>query len=347
MLGVRLVSAQTSDLLNTLPASDAVIFADARRIMTEVAPRVLAADPAALAHMAAALNEAREKSGVNILAIDRIVVGIRFIGPLFPTASKESVGIAIIVHGDSHASAVVEFLKRMMKGKFSEETYGGKVIYSEPPPAPPRKRTERATPALAMLDADTIVVGDLPQVRATIDAATGKERVDSSLVELATRDPNALVGAAVTVPEGVKQGIIEKAPKDEMAQTIVKFLNSIKQTYSSVGATATDFNFIAGARFESPEQAQSVGDILLGLRQQAGSFVSDEKIRGLVNSLQITTQGSDVQIRADIKHEVVQQFIASMVKKRKAEAATMATKPPAKAKKTTRHRRGRRRVRRP
>jgi hypothetical protein len=351
VLSVGLVSAQTTpasmavdDPLITLPVSDGVMFADVRRIMTEIVPRLLSKDPATLAKMAALINEASTKSGVNILAIDRVAVGVRFVGPVFPTAPKESIGIAIIVHSDAQASAVVEFLKRETKGKFTQETYGGKIIYSEPPPAPPRKRTERATPALAMLDANTIVVGDLPQVRATIDAAPGNGRVDSTLVELATRDSNALVGAAVNVPESVKQGMIEKAPKDEMAQTVVKFLSSIKQTYSSVGATPTDFNFIAGARFESPEQAQSVSDMLLGLRQQAGSFIQDQEARSILDSLQITAQGNEVQIKADIKNEVVQDFIASAMKEKKeAATATVAKPPPAKAKKTTRSRRGRRR----
>ena len=347
MASFGFVSAQTNDPLASLPASDGVMFADVRRILTEIAPRLLSGDPATLAKMAAILNEASTKTGVNLLAIDRVAVGVRFLGPLFPHPSKESIGIAVIIHGESTASPIIEFLKRELKGKFAEETYGGKVIYSEPPPAPPRKRTERATPALAMLDENTIVAGDLPQVRATIDAAAGNGRVDSSLVELARRDPNALVGAAVNVPDSVKQGIIDKAPKDEMAQTIVKFLTSIKQSYSSVGATAAEYNVTTGARFESPEQAQSVGDMLLGLRQQAGSFISDEEIRGVLNSLQITTQGNDVQIRADIKNEIVRDFAASMMKEKKEEAAAMATKPaPAKAKKTTKHRRSRRRTRR-
>ena len=321
------------------------MFADVRRILTEILPRLFASNPAALAQMAGTLNEVNTKTGVNLLSIDRVAVGVRFLGPLFPHPPKESIGIVVIVHGDSSAGAVVGFLKREMKGKFTEENYGGRVIYSEPPPAPPRKRTERATPALAMLDASTILIGDLPQVRATIDAAGGNGRVDSSLVELATRDANALVGAAVNVPDSVKQGISETAPKDEMAQMVVKLMSSIQQSYSSVGATATDYHFILGARFGSAEQAQSVGDMLLGLRQQANSFISEEEIRGVLNGLQITTQGNEVQIRADIKNEVVQDFAASMMKDNKMEAAGAAAKPaPAKAKKTTKSRRGGRRT---
>jgi hypothetical protein len=351
-VSVGFVSGQTmqtasaaNDALAALPASDGVVYLDVRRLLTEIVPRLLANDPATLAMMTSALNEASTKSGVNLLAIERVAVGVRFLGPIFPTAPKENIGVVVIVRGDSHASSVIEFLKRMTKGKLAEETYGGKVIYSEPLPAPPRKRTERATPALAMLDANTIAVGDLPQVRAAIDAAAGNGRIDSALVELATRDANALMGAAANVPDTIRQSLSASAPKDPMAQGIVKFLNSIKQTYSSVGATATDYNILTGARFESAEQAQSIGDVLQGLRQQAASFIPDQKIRGLLESLQITAQGDEVQLRANIKNEVVQEFIASIMKeKKKAEAAAAAAKPSAaKTKRTTKSRRGRRR----
>lgn len=336
----------SDDPLAALPASDGVVFLDVRRILTEIVPRVYANDPSTLAMLTAMLNEASTKTGVNLLSINRVVLGIRLLGPLFPTAKKENVGIVIIVRGDSHANSVVEFLKRETKGKFAQETHGGKIIYSEPPPVAPRKRAERETPALAMLDENTIAFGDLPQVRAAIDAAAGNGRVDTSLVELATRDSNALMGAAVTPPDSFKQSLIAKAPKDAMAQGLVKLLTSVKQTYSSVGATATDYSLVIGARFESAEQAQSISDMLLGLRQQAGSHIPDQKIRSLLDSLQITAQGDEVQIRADIKNEMVHEFVTTMMKgnkKEEANAAPAAKSAPAKAKRTTRSRRSRRR----
>src|SRR5215213_990334 len=86
LLSCGLVSAQTvqtattsNDPLAALPASDAVMFADVRRILTEIIPRLLASNPAALAQMASALNEANTKTGVNLLSIDRVAVGLRFL----------------------------------------------------------------------------------------------------------------------------------------------------------------------------------------------------------------------------------------------------------------------------
>jgi hypothetical protein len=349
--GVGLVSAQTtqnanamarSDALAALPVSDAVAFADVRRILTEIVPRLFAKDPMMLAKMMGALDEVNKKTGVNVLSIERVALGVRFYGPVGPNTKKEDVGIAIIVRGDFDPNLFIAALKRETKGKVTEETYGGKIIYSEPMPAPPKKRSERETPAIVVLDANTIAVGDLAQIRATVDVdpLMGTGRVESALVELAIREPSSLMGGAINVPDALKQSLMAEAPKDEMAQGIVKIVGGIKQAYNSLGATPTDFNIIVGARFESAEQAQSVSDMLLGLRQQAAPHIPDAKIRGLLDSIQITALNDEVQLRCDIKNEVVQNFIAEMMKKGDKPKVTST-----KAKTTTKSRRTKRRRR--
>ncbi len=343
------VSAQTmqtpamggNDALAALPVSDVVAFADVRRILTEIIPRLFAKDPAMLAKMMGAVDEVKKKTGINILSIERLAAGMRFYGPVGPGMKKADVGVVIIVRGDFDPNLFIAALKRETKGKVTEETYGGKIIYSEPMPAPPGKRAERETPAVVVLDANTLALGDLPQIRATIDveALTGKGRVESALVELAIREPSSLMGGATNVPDSLKEGVSASVPKDEMAQGIVKMVSGIKQVYNSVGATATDFNLIVGVRFGTAEQAQSVSDMLLGLRQQAGPQITDVKIRGLLDSVQITTENDVVQLRLDIKNEMVQDFIAEMMKKDKPKV----TSSPAKAKQATKSRKTKRR----
>jgi hypothetical protein len=337
--GVQLVQAQT-DPLATLPASDIVMFADTRRILNEIVPRILAKDPGTLGKMMATLNELNTKTGVNVLAIDRVAVGVKLLtGNIRTNVKKEDVGVAIIVRGDFNPDRLIAFLKSEGKGKQSGETYGGKVIYSEPPPTPPKTRVERATFAVTVLDANTLVLGDLPQVRATVDAASGNGRVDAALVQLATRDSSSLIGMAGSLPQSVVDDLRSSAPPDQMSQGISKLIASIKQIFASVGATATDFNVITGARLSSPEQAQTVSDMLLGIRQQVSKEIPDQKVRALFDALQISAQNDEIQIRTDIKDEVVQDFLVSMMKENRA-----AKSAPAKTtKKTTKPRRSRRR----
>ncbi|MDT4956075.1 MAG: hypothetical protein QOJ02_4213 [Acidobacteriota bacterium] len=329
----------TRPLLSSLPASDVVMFVDLQRIMTEIIPRLLAKDPATLAKMTAAINEVKIKSGVNILAIDSVVAGMQFDGAVTHNMKKENFGIVIIAHGDFDANALIAFLKRETKGKVHEETYGGKVIYSEPQPA--KKKAERELAALTVLDANTVALGDLPQVRAAVDAFAGKGRVDSSLVGLAAGDSSSLIGLAGNVPPSLIEDLKETAPQnDPTAQAIQKAITGLKQLFVSIGATPSDFNIITGARLSNAEQAASLGDMLMGLRQQAIAGVDEQEIRSLIESTKITTQGDEVLIKADIKNEDVQDFVASMMKDEKPVA-----KPTPKPKRTTKHRRSSRRRR--
>lgn len=328
-------------LLSSLPASDVVVYVDLQRILTEIIPRLLAKDPATLARMTAGINEVKTKSGVNILAIDSVVVGVKFVGTLTHQMKKDNLGVVIIAHGDFDANALIAFLKHETKGKAHEETYGGKIIYSEPQPAPPKKKTERETAALTLLNANTVAVGDLPQVRAAIDAFTGKNQVDPALVQLAERDSSSFTGMAGNVPASLIQDLHESAPpNDQMAQVINKAIEGLKQIFGSIGASPTDFNVITGVRLSSSEQAASLGDTLLGLRQQALAEIQDQETRDLINSLQITAQGDELQIRADIKNEVVQGIVAPMIK---GEPEVKPSQPV--NKQPVKHRRGRRRRR--
>ncbi|MDQ3820902.1 MAG: hypothetical protein M3362_24900 [Acidobacteriota bacterium] len=340
-------AAQASnDPLYALPTSDVVGFMDLKRIVTEIVPRVLARDPATLLKLTSAVNEVKTKTGLNILSIDRVAAGLQFVGPATHQMKKENLGLVIIIHGDIDADAFLSAVKRETKGKVLEESYGGKTIHREPPPAPPSKKSERELAAFTILDANTLVVGDLPQVRATIDAASGKGRADSALVQLAARDSNALIGLAGNVPPELIKDIQSGASNDPKEQAISKLIANIKQLFISFGATPENFGVTTGARLGTPEQAQSLSDMLLGLRQQFSAEVTDQQFRDLLNSVQITATGDEVEMKAAIKTEVVQDLAASMIKENQPAPPTAKRNPPTTAApktkpKTTRRKRSR------
>lgn len=354
-VNVSVVFAQTtgsasamSDPLGALPASDVVMFANVRRILNDAIPRLLAKDPATLGHMMGMVNEAKTKTGINLLAIDSIVMGARIIGPVGRDFKKESVGVAIIAHGDFNANALIDFARSESHGKIAEQTYGGKVIYSEPMPEPPRKRSERETPAFAVLDANTFVIGDLPQVRATIDAATGTGRVDPQLVQHATQDSDALLGMAIKFSPALAGNASDSTGPDVMVRAAIKFfMATYKEIFASIGSTPTSFNMVLGVRLCDAEQAQSLGELVTAARNQFGGSSGDPHLRALLDSLQVSTEGSRLQIRADFKDEVVQNVIASMMRPRPAAGppppkveAVPAKKPTPKKKRSSGRRRG-------
>jgi hypothetical protein len=337
------------DPLLALPTSDIVAFANVQRILVEIVPRVMMKDPATLLKMTTALNDVYEKTGINLLSIDRVAAGLQFIGPANHQMKKENLGIAIIIHGDFDADKLIAFLKKETNNKGSEESYGGKTIHIEPRPAPPAVKTDRQTAAYTFLDDHTIVIGDLPQVRATVDAATGKGRVDSTLTQLATRDSDSLIGLAGNVPPELIKDLQSSVSSDPTEQAISKLLTGLKQVFASFGATRTEFDAITGARFETEAEAQSISDLLLGLRQQAAANVDVQELRDLISAVQITAQGDQVQIKANLPNSDVQDFVATTMRNEgpktepKRPELPTAVKTASKTATTTKHRRSKKR----
>ncbi|HEY0379430.1 MAG TPA: hypothetical protein VGC87_21110 [Pyrinomonadaceae bacterium] len=320
------VSAQTAtsvtvqDPLQALPASDLVIYADARRIMTELAPHILTHDPSMLAKIMGALEMAKAKTGVNFMGIERVAVGLKLLGPVGPEFKKENLGIVIVAHGDFDANALVTFAKTESHGKLSEQTYGGKIVYSEPPPEPPKTKPEGERPAFVVLDANTLVIGDLVQVRAAVDAAAGTGRVDPALARLATEDENALAGVGVNFSPSVAQHLSASAGPDEMARAGIRLLlSTVKQLSLSAGVGQGSFNVNLGARFCDAQQAQGVADVLTAARKQVSA--ADAKLGGLLEGVQVRTDGSDVRVRAEIKGEALRDLGAMFAGRREGSAS--------------------------
>lgn len=336
---VATVSAQTttpaaaapaeSGALSALPASDLVIYANMRRIMTELAPHIMAHDPAMLGKVMGAIEMVKAKTGVNVMGIERVAVGLRLLGPIAPQFKKENLGIVIIAHGDFDANAFTTFAKAETKGKMSEQTYGGKIVYSEPAPEPPKTKSERERPAFVVLDANTLAIGDLVEVRAAVDAAAGTGRLDPALARLATEDENALVGVGVNFSPSVAQHLGASVGPDEVAQAGVRLLAAtVKQLSLSAGIGQGSFNMTVGMRFCDAQQAQGVGDVLKAVHRKVAA--DEPKVRGLLEGVQVTTDGSDVRVRAEIKGEALRNLGTMFAGQREAGAAgaPVTTSPP-------------------
>ncbi len=334
-LSAAAAAAQTAtpvtvaDPLSALPDSDLVIYADMRRLMMELAPRILAHDPSMLAKVTGALEMAKAKTGINVLGIERVVVGVKLYGPPgTKDIKKENVGIIIIAHGDFDANALITFAKAETKGKISEQPYEGKVIYHEPPPEPPKTKPERERPAFVVLDANTLAVGDLPAVRAAVDAAAGKGRIAPDVLRLATRDPEAIFAAGVNLSPSVVQHISESVGPDEAMQASVRFvLSTVKQFSLSAGVAPGTFSLSLGVRFCDPQQAQGMGDLLTAVNRKLAA--DQPKFAPLLEGVQVKTEGSDVMVRADIKGEALQALGAMFAAQRESPAQTTAPPPPA------------------
>ena len=348
-------STMSADLLMMIPASDVVMVIDHSRIWNEAIPQLFGKDVAPLGKIMGQMDEFKAKTGIDVRSISRIAVGVRFVNPelTMKKMDKKDFALVIIAQGDFEANKFVEFMRREEKNRVREVQHGGLVIYTlDEPPKGTTPRPETEKPSLAVLDANTIALGDLMHVRATVDAKGGSGRLSPDLLSLAQRNSGALVSVAGNVPPSLVANVIPKGSSGdaEMDKKFGKFFEavaSIKQIYLTLGMTTTDMEAALGARLGSTEQAQALGDMLLGARQQYSVFIEDKMIRDLVANMQITAEGDEVQLKAGLPQTTVAMLINNASKKAKEQATSTsatqttmpAAQPPKKKRKGTRRKR--------
>lgn len=352
-----------ADTLSRLPASDVVLAIDHGRLWSEAIPRIFGDDSAPLKKIMVEMEQFKAKTGVDVRSIKLIAASVRFLNPerIAQKMDKKDFALVIIAQGDFQASKFTDAMRREEKDKVREQTYNGQVIYTldERPKGSTQPQAEIETPSVAVLDANTIALGDLLQMRATVDARAGNGRLSPDLLSLATRNSNALVSLAGNIPPSLLSSFApkQKTGNEEMDRAAGKFFESvaaIKQVFTSIGMTETSMEGLLGARFNTAEHAQSLGDLLLGVRQQYGVFIEDKVIRELVEKMQITAQGDEVQLRTEVPQAIITMLVSNMTKAatKSAESSTStaatptakpATTPPAQPRKKTRRSTRRRR----
>ena len=311
------VSASTlaaSDPLLMLPASDAVAVIDVQRLLTEAMPRALAGNPARLAEANAEIERFKTRTGIDLRSFDRIAAGMRFGNRSSAATEERKVAIA---HGTFDAAAFVAAGRLASKGKYREEKYEGKTIYIFTLEQQVKlfgvMNMKVTDLAVTSLDANTLAMGDPAGVRAAIDASAGRgARVNSELVGLATRNPNAMIGFGANLPPSAAQSL------DIDNEEIVKTIGSIRQVYGSIGTTSAGFDMLTVARTENATQAQSLNDTIAAAKQFAAmlaSHVSRDSAKGklvenALESMKVTMQGNEVQIRL----ELAQADVATLVR---------------------------------
>ncbi|MDQ1422169.1 MAG: hypothetical protein QOJ52_4131 [Acidimicrobiaceae bacterium] len=319
----------TSAALAALPASDFVIVVDMQRALGETLPSLLASNPALLAKMNAELEKFERETGINPRSFKSIAIGGRL------TASKpHDQRTVVIASGSFNSDTLLEnaFAAVKAKGeKFEkeEQQYKGKriILISQTGGTKVEAKTSGNAPAttytieqgrrmsIAVLDSNTLAVGELEGVRASIDASlVGGERVDNELVQLATQTPGAVVGFSGKIP----QSFTEKASSNS---TIEKYFASIRQFYGSSSADGTNAETLVTLRTETSDQAAEIGQALntiktlgaFGFGQSSGGNSEQANyIADILKGLSITTQGNEIQINVRVSQSSVAAFMRSI-----------------------------------
>jgi hypothetical protein len=307
----RPVSPPPPDALSYLPASDAVMLIDVRRMLNETLPRILAGDKVKTAQANSEIDKFKSRTGVDPRAFDRVVLGARYTYPNATTTRLETVAIA---HGTFDAKALAAAARLAASGKYREEKYRNATIMivgiNEQIKMLGLWNMKVNELAISALDTKTLAIGNLSTVRAAIDAGKRGRAANGALIALANRDPQAVVGFGANLPRELMANL------NVGSDTIAKDANSIRQAYGSIGTTDTDVSLSLVARTDNAESAKSLSETVTGLKQLGAILIMrmapprKALAQSALDNFKITTRGNEVEI----KTQVTAASLASVIK---------------------------------
>jgi hypothetical protein len=303
-------TAQPS-LLASLPQSDAVAWVSVHRLLDDALPKILVANPAKLAEVNGEVEKFKTKTGIDPRQFEQVALGMRY---GFPSEGITKVSTVALARGTFSAPAFVAAGRIAAKGKYREEKYQGHTIYiftlDQQLKVFGLFNFQVRDLAVTALWSNVLALGNVVGVRGVIDAAGNADKANAELIELATRDPNAVIGFGGNISPALLANL--KLDNDE----ITKDLAAVRQVYGSVGLTEKDVVMFLAARTTDAGSARDLGDTLAALKQ-FGAFVvgrlpapKGSLARSALDNLKITTQGNELQIRT----AVAQADIAPLLK---------------------------------
>jgi hypothetical protein len=303
--------AQSAAATLPLPAADAVLTLDVRALFAEVIPRSFASDQARLAQIGADVDEFKARTGIDAREFDTLAVGARLVA--LPSGATKIDRVTAVARGRFKPEALVAAARAAAKGGLAEQTHGGKTVYVAAVNGQLRlfglARMRVKDLAFAVLDQNTLALGEPEDVRAAIDAQAGRGRADMSLLNF-PRGAGDFLAFAGNVPPGALAGV-----KTDISPNVDRAVASVRGFYGTVGSTAAGAQLMTTLRAGTAADAKQLYDVVSALRQLAPGFISmaGEKwgfARGLVDGMKLTTKGNEVQLRL----EVPQADIATVLK---------------------------------
>jgi hypothetical protein len=295
-----------------LPASDAVLTADIKRILNEALPQALASDPQRLAQVSADIEQFKSRTGVDAREFDTLAVGARL--AQLPSGATKVANVVALARGTFNADALVTRARAAAHGNLAEQSYGGKTIYVVPVNGRIKLfgvvRAHVSQLALCVLDPYTLLVGEPAAVRAAVDAAAGRGHVDQALLDQAQTAGN-LVAFAGNVPPGALAGMTTGMPNVDRA------VGNIRGFRGTVNSTQAGLQMTTVLRAATDADARQLYQTLDALRQVAPGLITLAGERGkvaqnAVNNLKITSRGNEVQLRLDVPQSDIAALLRAL-----------------------------------
>ncbi|HEY0080895.1 MAG TPA: hypothetical protein VGB73_19990 [Pyrinomonadaceae bacterium] len=300
----------SSDPFTALPESDLIIVLDAQRILSDAVPRILANDQKTLLQMNTGIDGVKGLTGIDARAVRRVVFGTRNLSTNMKPQDFRGV---VIVEGID-TEKLLGFARAAVKGKYTEETYGGSTVYTLTKASEPKLMFDVAAVAL---NSGMFAIGTPEELRASIDAFAGRgTRANPELVGSVSRHSSALVSLGFNIPPSLIPAIAASGSSEGGTNEMIgKALSTLKSFSAALGMTPAGYDMFVAARVESGEQAKSLSDMLTGLQKLAlmeqPKTERDRMMMDLLKNVLISSQGTEVQLKTEVSQATVNQLMQS------------------------------------
>jgi hypothetical protein len=316
--------AKVKELVEKLPASDAVIGIDLARLQKSTLPSALSGDPALLNIANNAIADLKQDYGVDLTEFDSAAIGIA-IKPV--RQSEYDFEPVAIIRGSINLQALMTSLIERGDGQVTSEVIQGKTVYlirrkpneiQADTAAKPNENTKKQLfaglqreIAVAALDASTLVIGMPVRVRLAI---TQPGRLDPQIKSYFIKATGTTAKFAAKVPHGMA-GLLP-IESDDLGQSIesIRFIyGGLSDTPAGVqflvyGVTATEA--AALSLKETLEGVQMLGKALLG-----GAKGADKALYArLLSNVTFSTSGNQVIMRLELANADLSTLLAMLAK---------------------------------
>ena len=299
--------------VSALPASDAVFVFNIERLLTDALPRVLPADGAK--YIDSYLTVAKFLFGMDLREVASVVVGMK----LPKTISARTMpSFVVILRGSFNAEKEVADLRRLLQGEspqaIREERYKGRTVFifnlGAPDPPSEKSLLDVVEVSITVMDSGMFAVGQLADVKRTIDAGEGYGRISPALAKLATLNPKALVTVATVAPEEKEEpSVVSVAAQIE--DDLFEILASVADSSASLELNDAALELSLLAHTRQDDKALPLRDLLLSLVHQLSAVVKDTHIKEALDSLQAESHANEVRLKLRLPRKVVAEYVSA------------------------------------
>lgn len=316
--------AKVKELVEKLPASDAVIGIDLARLQKSTVPAALSGDPALLNLANNAIADLKQAYGVDLTEFDSAAIGIA-VKPV--KQSEYDFEPVAIIRGSINLQGLITSLIERGNGQITSEVVEGKTVYlirrkqneiQADNDANPNKKAKKQLfaglqreIAVAALETGTLAIGTPARVRLAIKQPG---RLDPQIKSYFGKAAGTTAKFAARVPRGMA-GLLP-IESDDLGQSIesIQFIyGGLSDTPAGVqilinGVTTTEA--AALSLKETLEGVQTIGKALLG-----GAKGADKALYArLLSSVTFSTNGNQVVMRLDLANSDLSTLLALLAK---------------------------------